>query len=439
MVLDKDQLDAVPKDPDNLKTPNPNAFPLVMIHGWDAKAVFMDADHTDPNEGLMVDGQIDPDKADRFTYVIKDLVELTNGVYRPMFVTHSSRSGMMSIGNALANQLRPSDIYGIPSPTGGSGNFSYLDTFSFSMGGLIARCYQAYTGAVHNMVLAGTPNHGTFSFTEYLRGLPRLGLDTIGFQSPGTADLLAYDDRSHIFLSTNPRLQRLNQNPGSTSHGEMTLIAGTDKGITGHLFFLPSTENDGVVPVDSVFCRTSDPNDGSASLLEQPSLKIYESTYGFTHFNFGGDKFRIGGNQALEEEIANGLSDWVVTKLVNYQIDLFSSDPKYIEFVEYKVSVQYNVYKRTMDKLALVIYAKDENGQWHVSGNYADSQGNITYSDPIEGNSEAIFPPKELSTNALFQETDKITDLAFEVVRLKPGQETVSLEPGTDGFGLPGQ
>ena len=347
----------------------------------------------------------------------------------------------MSIGSALAIQLRPSDINGKPSETGGSGNFSYLDTFSFSMGGLIARCYQARTGAVHNMVMAGTPNHGTFDLTRYITAFPKLALALaiIKIQSSGTADLLAYDDRSNLLLSTNPRLQLLNQNPGSAPHGEMTLIAGTDKGVLGHILFLPSTENDGVVPVDSVFCRTSDPNDGSKSLLDQSSLNIYESTFGFTHFNFGGDTFRIGGNQALEEEIAHGLSDWVVTKLVNYQIDLFSSDPddpEYIKYVEYEVRVQYNVYERTIDRLALVIYAKDENGEWHISGNYADSQGNITYSDPIEGNSEAILPPTELSTNALFQETDKITDLAFVVVRLKPGQNTVPLEP-EGNFGLP--
>ena len=370
-----------------------------------------------------------------------------------MFVTHNSRAGMVSIGNDMANKLLPSDIQGKPAEPGddSSGRFSYLDTFSYSMGGLIARNYQVHTGGVQNMVMAGTPNHGTFSFVEYLNHLYGIGelVDVIKNWSPGTADLLDYDDQGSVFWSANPRLHRLNQNPRCAPLGDMTLIAGTEKGSTGNILFLPSTENDGVVPVESVFCRTSNPDDGLKSLLEiQQSAKVYESIFEFNHFSFGGSHFRIKDNPAVENAITHGFSDWVVTKLVNAQVNKYEPDLEYIEYAEFEVDVEYNVFKpneedlfdgresRDIDRLALVIYAKDEYGQWHVSGNYADAQGNITYSNPIEGNSKNVDPPLTISTTALFLESGKIMDLAFEVIRLKPGQETVPLEPKGD-FGLP--
>lgn len=106
------------------------------------------------------------------------------------------------------------------------------------------------------MVIVGTPNHGTHSVLKYMDYIPRVGEITMAlkFNSPGTKDLCPYDDQAWFpFLSGNPTLYCLNRSPKCIPLADMTLIAGTH-GFLCSRFLLG--ENDKVVTVDSVFCRT---------------------------------------------------------------------------------------------------------------------------------------------------------------------------------------
>ena len=108
------------------------------------------------------------------------------------------------------------------------------------------------------------------------------------------------------------------------------------------------------------------------------------------------------------------------------------------EFVErawIKVKVQYNAYARDIDRIALVIYAKDSQGNWHVRGDYVDASGCVLQSEDVVGNSKDK-PPLQPSTSAEFTEEEEIVSIAFEVVRLNPSDDEVSLKP--DGnFAMP--
>ena len=94
-----------------------------------------------------------------------------------------------------------------------------------------------------------------------------------------------------------------------------------------------------------------------------------------------------------------------------------------------------SVFCRTSNPLALVIYAQDGSSKWHVCGNFADATGNILYSQPIQGNSTEVGS-LNISTSHLFAESEGIYLVVFELVPLRPGQTTVSLEPSAD-FKLP--
>ncbi len=195
-------------------------------------------------------------------------------------------------------------------------------------------------------------------------------------------------------------------------------------------------DNDKVVPVDSVFCRTSNPDDGDKSLIAvNPWANKYQYTAPFDHFNFGGNDFRIAGHPEVKVPIVQGLSDWTVSKLIGSNVTKFDDDYT-IHYAEFSIKLEYNVMGRDTDRVALVIYAQDGNLNWHVCGLYADAAGNITYSNPINGNSADEGLPT-LSTNHLFTEDQGIWRIVFEVVPLKPGQTKVSLEPGAN-FALPG-
>ncbi len=80
---------------------------------------------------------------------------------------------------------------------------SYFDTFGYSMGGLISRCLQSNHGRVHNMVLAGTPNHGTHSVLECFDNIPVVNAikEAAETWSPGTADLFPYDDEDNLLTT----------------------------------------------------------------------------------------------------------------------------------------------------------------------------------------------------------------------------------------------
>ena len=54
---------------------------------------------------------------------------------------------------------------------------------------------------------------------------------------------------------------------------------------------------------------------------------------------------------AVENAITHGLSDWVVTKLVNVQVNKYEPDLEYIESAEFEVDVEYNVFKPNAEDL----------------------------------------------------------------------------------------
>jgi len=194
----------------------------------------------------------------RYKPFLEDIVDLANGVYRPMFARYNTRSSMLHIGYEVAHTFHGPNLdqdIALGEGTGGTVAVPYIDTLAFSMGGLISRSYQASAGKTHNMVIIATPNHGSMGFVHTVRTLvcsPWSNMiDFIKVWPPGTADLLEYDDRDPISHSQNPRLQRLNENPKRMPRHNLTLIAGNDDSVS--VGWLLDGDNDSVVLVESVF------------------------------------------------------------------------------------------------------------------------------------------------------------------------------------------
>ncbi|MBN2333907.1 MAG: carboxypeptidase regulatory-like domain-containing protein [Deltaproteobacteria bacterium] len=400
------------------KEPNANALPILMLHGWDGKAIFYNQGHTDPNI------------EQRYKYMVEDIALATNGVYRPMFGTYNPRAGIVETGNSLATTFAALDVKGLPSDTHGStGSFPYFDTFGFSMGGIVSRTLQARNRGVHNMVMAATPNHGTFFMLDELNTPPMTAISSCW--SPGTWDLFPYDDRSWIsWLSGNPTLYNLNRSSSCMPQANMTMIAGT-KGILASLL----GDNDKVVPVDSVFCRTTADNDGDKSLLRvNASAKKFEYRAEFDHFEFSTDEYRLRDNPEVYDPIQQGFSDWVVGKSILSAVT-FYDDNVTINSAACEVEVQYNVWNEDIDRVVLVIYAMDQDYKWHLCGTSADKDGNVIDSAPIDGNSIELAP-LQLHDSAHFAEEARIWRVTYELIPLAPGQTTVPLVPSAN-FTLP--
>ena len=208
----------------------------------------------------------------------------------------------------------------------------------------------------------------------------------------------------------------------------MTLIAGNN-GILDPLFDPFLGENDKIVPVDSVFCRTTATDDGDKSLLKvNPWAEKHEYTAEFDHLEFGSEDYRIKDHPEVYSRIQKGLSDWIVATNINSFVDTYD-DLLTIEYTESLVELQYNVPKGEHDRVALVIYARDGSNQWHIGGTHVDESGNVIFSEPIDGNSIVNLLPLRLYTNENFAREDGIWRVLPELVSLKPGQTTVPLEP----------
>ncbi len=461
-VMDKDELDAVTTNSilHPLKAPNPNALPLLVIHGWDPKTILMNDGGGDPN-----------DQGGRYYYILRDLALHSNGVYRPVFVSSNSRADMMDIGGNLAMQLRdkfmqePCKFKGLPADpqNPGSGYFPYVNTFGFSMGGLISRAYQASAKNVKDMVIAGTPNHGTFGLLYFLENfnlLPKV-LPLSGnlpfslllqiLRSPGTADLLAYDDKQPCLISENPQLCRLNKNGYSVPNGQMTLIAGTD----GAPWF--GEPNDKVVPVSSVFCYKSGSSDGSKSLFDAAKVRD-RLTYDFDHFNFGSMTYRIKDNEKLRTEIFKGLSDWTVSTSEKSPYAPYTRNETLLwpnthepRHAEYSVRVEYNCYARDFDRVVLVVYAMDGLGHWRIvegndNGAFPDGTVNPDKVKKVNGNSsdrDTQDPGLYLTATCDFPmpiggcPDTYASEITARVIMLKPGANEVPLRPEEANFAVP--
>ncbi|MCF8068361.1 MAG: hypothetical protein K9L30_07230 [Desulfobacterales bacterium] len=434
---------------DEFFEPDPNALPFLLIHGWVGEHIIKNKSRT--VEGYDDQGVFDPDKANGYAYILQDLISATNGVYRPMFISYNGRAPLNSVGNAAAKAYKNMNIKGDPAEPSdsNSGSFPYVDTIGYSKGGLVSRSFQAISQSVHNMIMIATPNHGTFNLSKLL------DQTLIMKWSPGTKDLLAYDDSKSEDETENPTLYYLNKNPACIPMGDMTLIAGTDNSD----IFLPGScpgleePNDGIVPLISVFCRpTCCPDDPNQSLLKvkgpdssdkytsDRSARKFEYNFPFNHGNFGERDYRLEAHPEIRNKIITGLSDWVVAKTTNSQIDKYPSpDDEYIMYSEFEAEIQYNVFKQTdqsdprqsrdIDRVALLIYGQDENDNWHLGGSYTDDQGNLLYSDSISGNSIDLAQPLKVSTSAVFNEDQKIVKVEFEVLPIHSDKPTVPLEP----------
>lgn len=467
-IFDKNELLAVTNAP-SAYIPNPNALPLLVIHGFDPWSVFASME-TNPNKG------------GRYLNMLQDIVEATNGVYRPVFVSYNTKAGLAAIGGNLAEKIhgeylnKQNMIKGLPSKPDDpdSGNFPYLDTFGYSMGGLVARSFlnQSNLNMVHNMVMIATPNHGTFSILNYLSSIPAFStnLESLKKWVPGAADMVDYDDSSSAGQEQNPFLYDLNSPVNSRAvmpRGDMTLFAGNDYngfGKLGPLFdALLERPHDSVVQVRSVFCRPTGSTLGSnLSLLKvnEPRAKKFEYEKNFNHDSVG-MSVRI---KAFITEITRGLSDWVVEKEYNEEPLDNAFLPSCITTLGYanaKVKVEYNVWDgsdgrtaRNFDRVVLVMYHKDYNGHWHISNpefgeNGADINGNVitTKVVSISGNSinRPIDNPLILSAKINYDLAEPPTDdpekwiseVMSLVINLEPGKMTVPLDPTKASFRIP--
>ena len=432
--------------------PSPNALPLVIVPGWSPLSMIQ-------NEGT------DPNTAARYKQLLLDLVALTDGVYQPVFASYNSRASINATGADIASTLAPmfgqsGSIRGNSDPySTNNGVFPYVDTFGFSMGGLVSRTYQLNSGMVHNMVIVGTPNHGAFGFVNSLVLPLWAAAEPVKLISPGTEDLLGYNDNLPCWLCGNPRLCELNRDPLCNMPREkMTLIAGT----AGTLGFYGDggypDANDGVVPVSSVLCTGSCTpqeyqDDPTWSLF--PSQNISQTNFTgtwefpFTHVGSGefGDGYTIGNNPPLQADILQGLSDWTVAKLNPTTAN--NNNPYAITYpttnsqgsAYCSVLVDFNCHGTDINRVALVIYAQDVTGNWSIAaGNGVLTNGAVSGATAVSGTSN-ISDQVQLTASCVFPVIDPdnpstdITNVQAEVVPLYPGQTTVSTSPySTYGF-----
>jgi len=258
--------------------------------------------------------------------------------------------------------------------------------------------------------------------------------------SPGTADLMPYDDRIRDpQLSSNARLSRLNASPACAPMAEMTLVAGTDHGLLHPVIF---GENDEVVPVDSVFCRTSDPSDGESSWLRAGhNRELTEFTEPFNHHNFGHrddpatpelEGYRIRDHVQLRRTIMRGFTDWFVGEHTRF--DVIQNGP-FVQSVDVAVDVNYNAYERDIARLVVVVYARDNSGRWHATGPHVNDLGGIVDPRVVDGNSRemGVYDP-EFQVN--FTDDQEIVEVRLAVVGLAPDVFVVPPEPDSR-FALP--
>lgn len=465
-IIDKENLNAVTQFAESSpQYPNPNALPVLFFHGWQFKATALNCT-ADPNN-----------QNDRYYWMINDLVKFTNGVYRPVFISYNPRARIESLGNDIAQKIFPglhAEIFsGIPATNShnpDNGFFPFFDAVGYSMGGIVARSFNSRGGKINNMEMIATPNHGTLSFIKYVKYLGLLKhrffkvitslYSFLKFHSPGSFDLLDYDDSENPANSFNPSLATLNINPNTIPWGDMTLLAGTDH--SKLIGFLLDGENDSLVPVDSVFCRTSDTNDGEKeSLLKVlPGKHKWEREAGFNHFNVCSTEagYRIAN---FQDFIRKGLSDWTVSMSDGGNENNYFTPPTETTSGSFKaqVFVDYNVFfdqensdlerhtPRDIDRTVLVSYAVYMDGdetKYYIVGNNADEQGNVIISEPVQnysgigGNIQI-----QLSDYSQFPQIDpnnpktRIIRVFPVICNLSPGVNTVPLTPQNVTFSVP--
>ncbi len=467
IIYDKDRLNAVAAAQEP-QIPNPNALPLLVFNGLVPKPKW-ETELPDPN----VD--------ERYSRILTDLVSASNGVYRPVFISFNTAAHIDASGLLTAQKLHPNGLgrhivfKGLPADPNSatSGQFTHVDTFGFSMGGLISRYYAHYTGGyVKNMLMLATPNHGTLlPLLDILGDFGRTALTHIAkLVNPAIGDLLDYPDNAAEGFTVNPKLAFLNST-GLPPSGDISLWAGTDFNAyppLGLALFGVYGDNDSIVPVRSVFCRpTTDPQGNGSLLAVNGDSARYEYIHPFTHENVGTPSYPINN---FEEEIRRGLSDWLVCRLWDSPEtsipDNFQLLPTATRDGEVRamVTLEYNVWdgydgraKRDIDRAVIVIYYKDALGEWHIAEsasnqNGADPEGNVNdgVDLPIEKTSKLKENPDDkkisaiavLKANPAFGEpghipSNDVKEVRVAVIPLRPGQKTVPKDPTSVTFGVP--
>ena len=318
---------------------NTASQPLLVVHGWDPPSSLRDSQ-------LITDPLADP----RYGQMLRDLVAMTNAIYRPIWLTYNTRIGIRANGQRFAAALldrypnpSPAELFGpdfdrrpIDAPQSPK-QFGTFDSFGFSMGGLVARTYHLSSlyfdprpreivdnepqgqraGRLAHMVSLGTPHHGALQFTRLAVSktastVLKLPLEQLLRRwSPGTADLLDYNDspvrRVDCEDSGNPALCNLNEDSRSAPIVETSLIAGTkstqrlanavnlDLALNLEVLAVSGVESDSIVPVSSAH--------GESTLARRvvPALRKRKTFLAdFDHLHVGIDATAQGeGNQRI--------------------------------------------------------------------------------------------------------------------------------------------
>jgi hypothetical protein len=385
---------------------NANALPLLVFHGWDPKNLLFKSDFIE-----------DPLADDRYGKMLLDLVDLTHGVYRPVFITYNTRAHVWASAGAvdakLGGALGDGTIEGLPAENNPNAKpqFKFVDSLGYSMGGLTERAYQAKSkgGIIRGMITIASPQHGALqNFVAALSGLhvwDPLLRPLFEFVSPGTADLLDYVDSAPpgSVLSLNPFLSELNADSDTAPKHKMSLIAGadsltfvdllsgtdfktyTDRMIAagnlteadrddvehiinvlseGGLAVSGTDLNDGLVPEYSAHARThaGDRVAALSGLSEGDTLKEY--THFFNHFTMGRADAAVQ-IEDIPDEIAPTLSDWVVENVTDHAV-FRRPTPTSTGSYTVGLSAEFNVPSEEVTGLVVVVYGKDRGGTWHI-------------------------------------------------------------------------
>jgi hypothetical protein len=415
---------------------NTFARPVLVAHGWDHGSILRDSE-------LLQDPLAD----ERYGQILRDLVVMTNAVYRPIWLTYNSRISVVPNGQALAEAFRrlhpdgppESPLLADPNLHPGSDQspkgFRTFDSFGFSMGGLITRTYQlgsfyadpplrlpgeSRRGRLQRMVTMGTPHHGAL---QDLRNTVALGSTVLGVPvesllrtwSPGTADLLDYFDSRFVpcAVSRNRTLCELNRERNSGPEREISLIAGTKSTIRiadgfdfdlGPALIGPLVESDGIVPLFSAH------GEDGANRRVVPALtrrQTFEAD--FDHLNAGTDATGRGeGDQRItlfaDTAILPTLQDhWVIREkgLVEDE-PIFGPGLRVLQCptstepgrIEANISFDWKATNGGLTGIAIATYAEDAEGEWHILHGADPGTGELDSRRllSILGNSVAIPP-----------------------------------------------
>lgn len=362
---------------------HPNALPLFIAHGWNPKALFGDVDLLD-----------EPLENGSYGRMIEDLVAGTDGVYRPVFLTYNSRMSILQSGNLLGHaifaRIQGGGLRGLPPHDDETkGRFEVANSFGFSMGGLVVRTLACAVGQSENMVTLATPHHGALqalvTAIEVARAAAALKYWPLRFfqprlllslWSPGTADLLDYEDVTGV---GNPRLHAVNRPGSCASPGDrMNVIGGTDGGLVG-LLTVGELPNDKVVPLRSAHAS-------SRSGRTVPALAPHiaeRHQHRFSHTNVGEE---VPISEFAGTDIFPVLSDWVVGTIVRKATlpPVSTGGP---ERFEVEAEIAYNVPHGKITGVALVIYRQDGNDEWHIEYGADPDSFEVTEAVSVSGNS----------------------------------------------------